>query len=65
MRELAKAGGFPLQDQDIELLHAPYLLRETMFLSKLGGTAEIYLPSLYRDGRFFYFIYRQEVSVML
>ena len=30
--------------------------RETNFLSNLGGTAEIYLPSLYRDGRFFVFV---------
>jgi len=50
--EIAETGGCPLEHRDIEP-KAPYLLRETIVLSNLGGTAEYSLPSLNRDGGLF------------
>lgn len=40
------------------VLYSPVSVERDKNLSKLGGTAEIYLPSLYRDGRFF-ILYRR------
>jgi hypothetical protein len=43
----------------------PYLSSEIAFwgLSNLGGTTDIYLPSLYWDGRFF--IFEKEVMTVV
>ena len=64
-RVLAKAGRFPLQDQDIEHCFAPYLLRETNVLSKLGGTADYTFRPLFGMEGFLFSSFVLEVSTML